>query len=314
MDPQKIKRVYGGRLRFSGYVSGLEKHLKVLYETMYPGHSFFTDRFRWRWEENPCLKMQMVNIWDGDLLVAHETTNAAYYYRNGKKEIWGLSGTTVARENYPGMKVLLTDERKRLCPQIEYCIGFPNANMYHIAKNLNDNQDVGGISYYYISPKASMSDSGIQEISYFSEDYAELDESLEKEYSFFQEHSSVYLQWRFMQKPNSGYRVFELKQNGRLQGYAVLNVYSSGKEKHGQIIDILALSDEAFHRLIWFAVGSFYELGCDVCKLWMTGRRQQDELMKMGFQKSEPKFHLISTLQGLELEKTYITMAISDVF
>lgn len=314
MNSQRIKRVYDGRLRFTGYVPGLEEYLAALYETMYPGHRFSAERFHWRWKQNPYLPMQMVNIWDGELLVAHETTNAVRYIRNGKKEMWGLSGTTVALENYPGMKVLLTDERRRLCPQIEYCIGFPNANMYHIAKHLNANQDVGGIPYFYISPKPAMPDSDIREISCFSEDYAGLDESLEGEFSFFQEHSPAYLQWRFMQKPNSGYRTFELKQNGRLQGYVVLNVYSSGEEKHGQIIDILAVSDEAFHRLIWFAAGSFYEEGCDVCKLWMTGRRQKDELTKMGFQKTEPKFHLISTLQGLELEKSYLTMATSDVF
>lgn len=314
LTPDYIMRLYDNRLNVTGYRDGLEEILKPLYEECYPNHKYSIESFAWSWEKNPCLQKRVVNVWDGDTLVAHETTTASFFIKNGNRVIWGLSGTTVAKETYPGMKILLSDGRKNLYENIENIIGFPNSKMRGISVRIPGNYNIGEIPFLYLENRKIRNNYPVNQIYKFSIRHSQLDLHIREMYRLVIEHTPEYLNWRFIEKPNSGYKVFEYQKNGFVEGYIVLNTYDNYGKIEGQIIDILALNDKAFEELVLFAIDYFYETGCKITKLWMTGDYHKNLLLNMNFKETDTAFTMMTTCKDIAVHNSYITMAISDVF
>ena len=314
MTPEKVMRVYDNRLSITGYRPDLEGKLKNLYEAMYPNHTFSKERFLWRWGKNPCAKNTVVNIWDGDLLVAHETTNVSWFVVDQKRTLWGLSGTSLALDTYPGMKLLLSDARKKLYPEIQEIIGFPNANMYHISVTTKGNHIAGTIPFYYTESVRDSREYPIRAVTAFSKEHETLSSTFGRDYQMSVERSADYLNWRLIEKPDGEYRAFEYADYEGIYGYIVLNRYWTGNAFQCQIIDIAAPDDEVFCDLIRFAAQWAFENGCEGCKLWMTDTHHRELLDKLSFRAIGPAFSLITTYDGLDVSDCYITMAVSDIF
>lgn len=284
--------------------------VQALFSRAFGGRKESREMLRWQMEDNPCLQGRATSLWDGDNLVAYNalTPHPAFLY--GKEVVSAVSGTTMADERYPGSSLQLFTECAKQNEDVEVIIGFPNRNSYSITVKYLGHRYVGDVAFWTAeSRKLPVSDK-IREFREFSSEYEDISRTLSKTHDFIKTRQRDFLNWRFFQKPEFDYRGFEYEK----RGYIVVDTYIECGTRQLQIIDIISDSNEVMTELLKFAVSLANEWNCSTVKLWLTSERYKPILEAVGFRYGEHPFAMTVWDRELDISRSYITMADSDIF
>lgn len=303
-----------GNYQITGYRPGDEDHILELFRHAY-GREFQMDAWRWQFLNSPYESERMVNVWDGGRLVAHTAITVFQACLDGEEKIAAYSGHTMARREYPGISKLLLNAARDSVDDLDILYAFPNQNSFYIFKDILRFVYLGDIYFWFSPPEPEGTlPAGIAEISRFEPEHGALYRTLISSHRFITKRDLVRLNWRVLQKPGSGYRLFEFRDGDVLKGYMVLNLYWDAGVLHGQIIDIVAPDKRVMDRLICFARVWFGRLGCGAVKLWLTSEHFQDVLAGRGFRPGGRPFPMIINTHCCDIRDLYLTMIDSDVF
>lgn len=297
-----------------GYVDGCERQIAELFLLAY-NREFSLDDWKWRFKDNPCRSLCITTLWDDEKLIAHNALTPFYAYKNGERIISANSGTTMARPEYMGVSIQLFNDCKHMYHDIYMIYGFPNKNSFRITTKYLQHHMVGEICFWSKEiTDESIRDPSIHEIALFTQRHGCIYKKMIDRVEYIAERSVEYLNWRFIEKPNSGYKCFELIEDNVICGYIVLNTYRKRNQLQGQIVDIVATGSEQYLRLINFASSYFSKCGCTIVKTWAAFHELSDIYRSLGYSYGAHPFPMTLWDDSISIENAYITMADSDVF
>ncbi len=296
-----------------GYPKNELKKIQSLFSESFNRRQLRLDKLRWQMEENPCLKERAISLWQGTKLVAYSALTPYTAVFCGNDIVAAVSGTTMADKDYPGVSIQLLTECVKRNSDINLIYGFPNRNAFGIAIKYLKHYYVGEIAFWTAKATQQDSSSKIFPFFSFSEEYEKISRKLSQTHIFIKIRKSEFLNWRFFRKPGYDYKAFEYIDNKR-RGYIVVDIYKEKCIKQLQIIDLIADSKEVLQELLLYAVNLANDWNCKIVKLWLTSVQYKDVLQECGFVYGEHPFPMTCWLQSLNIDKTYITMADSDIF
>ena len=303
-----------GNYRITGYRPGDEGHILKLFRQAY-GRELQMDAWRWQFLNAPYEARRMVNVWDGGRLVAHTAITVFQAYLDGREKLVAYSGHTMANGEYLGISKLLLSRVRDSASNLDILYAFPNQNSFRIFKDILRFVYLGDIYFWFSLPETEAElPAGIAEISRFEPAHGMLYRALISSHRFITKRDLVRLNWRVTQKPNSGYRLFECRDEGVLKGYMVLNLYLDAGILQGQIIDIVAPDKRVMDRLLRYAQVHFGRLGCGAVKLWLPSEHFRGVLAERGFCPGGRPFPMIISTNCCDIRDFYLTMIDSDVF
>lgn len=284
--------------------------VQSLFSQAFGGREESLEMLHWQMENNPCLQERATTLWQGDTLVAYNalTPHPAYLY--GKEVVSAVSGTTMADEHFLGASIQLFTECEKQNDDVAIIYGFPNKNSYNITVKYLNHHYVGDVAFWIADARGIEVSEKIKEFTEFSEEYEEISRELSKTHDFIKTRQKKYMDWRFFRKPEYNYRGFELEK----RGFIVVDTYTENDNKQLQIVDILADSDDVMSELLKYAVNLANEWKCAIVKLWLTSAKYKAILEENGFVYGDHPFAMTVWSQELDISKSYITMADSDIF
>ncbi len=303
------------RLRLPQYEVGrypkdkLDK-VQALFSKAFGGRTESLKMLEWQMEKNPCLKERATTLWDGDTLVAYNALTPHPAFLNGEDVISAVSGTTMADEHYPGCSLQLFTECAKQNEDIPIIIGFPNQNSYSITVKYLGHHYVGDVAFWSADAKHVETSENIHEFTSFRSEYELISRKLSEKHEFIKTRQKDFLDWRFFQKPEFEYLGYEYDN----RGYIVVNTYTENDIRQLQIIDIIADSDVVMTELLKYAINMAAERKCKTVKLWLTSKYYRRILEENGFVYGKHPFPMTVWNQDIDISKSYITMADSDIF
>ena len=137
---------------------------------------------------------------------------------------------------------------------------------------------VGGFIYDIIKPKIRKSQSSkyfeIKKSNRFTSEMKQID-SLRDKMAIDLVRSEGFLRWRFDQHPENKYQYILAMENGKLGGYAVVNIQTQANGlRGGLIVDYLVKNNDlnCFRQLIHECMGELKERKCDTISAWSFGQ------------------------------------------
>lgn len=303
------------RYNITNYRPGDEYLIRELFSEVY-GRTFSLEAWRWQFFDNPYCDRQMVSVWDGEKLIAHTAVTLFRGHYRGKEFVVAYSGHTMASPNYLGISKLLLSEVKSCNKSIDMLYAFPNRNSFRIFRDVLCFNYLGDVCFVLapVCKNRTCFTDEIREISAFTEEHGELYQQLIRKCDFITNRSLTRLNWRVLNKPDSGYRIFELRKASKLKGYIVLNLFRDEGELRGQIIDIMAPEPKDMDQLLEYARIWFGERNCNKAKMWMTSNYYADVLREQQFITPDLAFPLVTSQFNFNIQNAYLTMIDSDVF
>lgn len=131
------------------------------------------------------------------------------------------------------------------------------------------------------------------------------------DYSVIQVRNADFLNWRFVENPDSQYTIFKAEKNGKFLGYIVLKEIIEDNRRGGIIVDILTHLDygEINDCLISKAVEHFKEKNVDyVACLMRKGNIYYKTLKKHGFITTPKKVRFIIHINSSNFPKSYASL------
>lgn len=296
-----------------GYVEGFETKAQELFSRCFGGRVFKQSCWDWQFNNNPVENRRITTLWDNDTLIALTALTPSYATLDGNKVLCAVSGTTMARDDYRGVSIQLVSECANQSKDIVFKYSFPNSQAFRIATQFYGHHYVGDIAFWTITPREFSKNESISRIDSFLNEHGELYKGLIYDHKFIKNRDTNYLNWRFVEKPDCGYEIYQYFDE-QVLGYIVLNEYIEGNEKHLQIIDVVGLNNLVFCDLIKYAINIGYNRKVDVIKLWMTSKNYTNILSDIGFEYGRQPFRMTVWDRNIDLTDVYITMSDSDVF
>ncbi len=288
--------------------------VQALFSQAFGGRRLSVRMLKWQMEDNPCLQKRATTLWQEDTLVAYNALTPSYAVLDGKEVVAAVSGTTMADVHFPGASLQLFTECARQNRDISIIYGFPNHNSYGITVKYLDHRYVGDVSFWTAQAVRTEASDKIKEFFSFSHEYEGISKELSKEHEFIKIRKSAFLNWRFFLKPEYEYRGFEFVDEKGKHGYIVVDIYVENEVKQLQVVDIIADSPNVMKQLLLYSIHLAYQWSCEVVKLWLTSENYEDVLVESGFVYGEHPFAMTVWNQDLNIKKSYITMADSDIF
>lgn len=131
-----------------------------------------------------------------------------------------------------------------------------------------------------------------------------------------------YLNWKYVESPNSRYRILLIADNGRADAYAVTRLDEKENAKNGLIVDLLADPNKpkAFAAAVVAAVKHLSQEGAEIIYVLTTYPPFRSQLQTMGFHLSSRPFTFVVTghepvVGGRDLtdpSSWYLTLGDSD--
>ncbi|MBN2465952.1 GNAT family N-acetyltransferase, partial [candidate division WOR-3 bacterium] len=204
--------------------------------------------WEWRFLRKPAGRGLVELAWDGTTLAGHYAVSPVRMRVRGNDVTAALSGTTMTHARYRGVGLLpllarRTYARARQAGQV-LAMGFPNKNSHRgLVRDLRwrDVYEVPRFSLHLGDRRWETEDGGVAqvlELERFDRRFDRLWDEVKDVHPISVVRDRRYLQWRFVENPESEYRIFAYEDGRRIRGYAVAKRY--GKEMH--IVDILCLN------------------------------------------------------------------------
>jgi hypothetical protein len=176
---------------------------------------------------------------------------------------------------------------------IPYTWGFPN-QLAHKFENVtfgyNDLLNFDEWKVEKAQMKKTSSPARICQVLEFDQPFDRLWETCSPGYEIAVVRDRIYLNWRYLQRPDWEYFPFAYYENNILKGYIVLKLYREDDTRRGHIIDIFARRDDerTFSYLIDQGLNFFIEKAVDEATVWIWGNPLVEELFtRKGFSKKE---------------------------
>lgn len=157
-------------------------------------------------------------------------------------------------------------------------------------------------------------DISIERIFEFGEEFDDLWNLVRKKIKIAVIRDSTYLNWRYIQKPEENYIIFNIKKNKELKGYIVLKIAQKFGLKIGLIIDILADPTNILYVncLINHVILYFQKMKTDLISVIMYPNHVYlKSLKKLGFIKvfkklMPQKFYFVAKANNNEVIEKFI--------
>ncbi|MGE5340276.1 MAG: GNAT family N-acetyltransferase [Candidatus Omnitrophota bacterium] len=182
---------------------------------------------------------------------------------------------------------------------IPFTWGFPNQLAHRFENVVLAYNDLVSFDRWTCPKKGIVSspkDSAIRPITAFDSQADQLWQSCAPDYPIAVVRESIYLNWRYLQRPDWDYFPFGLYENDGLTGYIILKLYREEETLRGHIIDIFGRKDDArtFGRLIDRSLTYFNDNGVDEITVMIWGNPVIDALLtERGFTRTPNERPLI---------------------
>lgn len=225
-------------MRIAEYQSGDEKKIIDLFQLSF-GQTMAPEQWKWRFVDNPAGSKMIRLMWDEDKLVGHYAVSPVSVNINGEDTFTSHSLTTMTHPEYAG-KGIFKKLSLELYAHLESELGckaiwgYPNKNShYTFIKNLgwHDISTIHKLAKDSGNLKISDTSVSIQEIEAFSEKHSKTIASYLDSYIIHVSRSIKYLNWRFVAKPSTDYKIFEVSTDDGL-GILVSKLYPLGDNSY----------------------------------------------------------------------------------
>lgn len=319
-------------LEIRPYAPGDEQEILKLFAASF-GRELDADVWKWRFIDNPSDpgRMFIHLMWDGPVLAGHYAVSPVRMNISGQIRLTALSMTTMTHPDYAGRGVFTTlaesvyNELQRSGYYMVW--GFPNHNSHYGFIRRLDWTDVYQVPMLRLTRKAvrraPSSSTRVHEIWRFDDDVDELVAGALDAEKVWVVRDKDYLTWRYLLEPSQKYTAFGLRESGRLRGYMITKLYWNGPQLEGDIVDLLAVHDEAvWDELLSHAIHDLLEKDVAAINTWFNPYYSSHLLLeRWGFRLTAPVTWLGARVFGrknafdvLEYRDWYITMGDSDVF
>ncbi|MEV4882994.1 GNAT family N-acetyltransferase [Chitinophaga ginsengisegetis] len=308
------------------YKPGDERAIIQLFELVF-GKPMSLEYWTWRFANNPCEKLMIKLMWDGDKLVGHYAASPVQMHLHQKLLLTGLSMTTMTHPDYTGLGIFqqLSEslyEKMGGNDNAAAVWGFPNNNSHRgFIKNLAW-KDISILPMFscnntLLRPKQL---EGAKVTDRFSKVHEEAYQTNYVDYAVRINKNSAYLNWRYVDNPVNEYKIFDFTELNA--GFVVCKEYTAGNDgmKQVDIIDWCVPADEKMTRNVIQHLAAFYPAAnYSQFNMWMPlGDERHLQLEKLGFANHAPVTYWgIRTLQGSDLSAPgdwWIQLGDSDVY
>lgn len=315
-------------LKYRKYINGDKEAILELFKLSF-GKIMDSKYWDWRYINNILNKIMICLATDNEIVIAHYALSPTQLYIEGKEVNSGLSMTTMTHPNYRGLG-LFTNLAKKLYQEnqndLDVIYGIPNDNSLKGFIKYLDFNHIKDIPVFEIDLMKKdieilTEDNNVFQVTKFDFIFDELFEKAKQKYSIILSRTSGYLDWRFFSNPANKYTVLALGDMNSISGYIIMKEFVSSDIKSGDIVDILALNEDTFLKLIYKSISFFKENNIQSIKLWLNDLEYVRKLKEIGFYENYEKFHFIvknNSEKGLysieDYTKWYITMSDIDIF
>lgn len=314
------------------YTPGDERHILELFKLAF-GRELGVEVWKWRFIDNPSDpgRTFIHLMWDGPVLAGHYAVSPVRMNIAGEIRLTALSMTTMTHPDYAGRGIFtklaesVYDDLQRAGYYMVW--GFPNHNShYGFVKRLAW-ADVYQQPMLRLLPETlrrpTALSTRVHVMEQFDDDVDQLLKTALLADKVWVVRSHEYLNWRYVAEPTRKYTVLGLKDEGQLKGYAVIKLYPNGTQLEGDIVDILAVHDEAvYDELVSHSLQLLFDKGVAAVNMWFNTHHPLHPLLeRWGFRLAAPVIWLGArpfvengAAPVLDYRNWYITMGDSDVF
>ncbi|NIM10358.1 MAG: GNAT family N-acetyltransferase [Candidatus Aminicenantes bacterium] len=159
---------------------------------------------------------------------------------------------------------------------IPYTWGFPNRLAHKFENVVLKYNDLVNFDLWKIEKaalKKNPPNPGIRPVTEFDNAFDELWDTCSPDYEIAVVRNKIYLNWRYLQRPDWKYFPFALYDGDALKGYVVLKLYKEEETLRGHIIDIFARRDDeqTLSGLIDHSLNFFIDEGVDEITVLIWG-------------------------------------------
>lgn len=204
-------------MEIRNYNKGDEKKILELFEVVFK-QKLSLENWEWRFRDNPAGQYMIKLMWEKDKLIGHYAVSPVIMSVEGEDVLTAHSLTTMTHPDYGGRGVFkeLSNamynelENKRGCKAIW---GFPNNNSHYGFVKRLEWINLAVLHTLGIAPKhlkPSNINYKFKQITEFERHHQSfITEKNTKFAKILTKKNTAYLNWRFVQKPNSPYRCYE---------------------------------------------------------------------------------------------------------
>lgn len=315
-------------MELANYKPGDEVHILQLFQQVFDKR-ISLERWKWRFLENPTKGLFVKLMWDDNRLVGQNALLPQSMIIDGEKVLTGLSISTMTHPQYRGrgiFKSLANGLYKDLESRgMGMTWGYPNNNSHCLYKTKVGYRDVAML--YSLSIKATdlvaLPNNYCSTTETLLPEHINLLQSSTKGQVVFVDRSAEYLKWRFEKKPESNYRIFEYRENGRCLGVAITKKHPVDDRGNLYNINILEMAFEnnaLVTHLLSHVLSAYQE---PIYKLSLRENLFSERyslLEKTGFVPDQPQNYLIVRPIGKQLNAVFdirnwhLSFGDSDVF
>lgn len=319
-------------MEIRSYAPGDEQEIRNLFKVSF-GRELDAKFWKWRFMDNPSDpdRLFIHLMWDGPVLAGHYAVSPVRMNIAGQERLTALSMTTMTHPEYAGRGIFtqLAESVYRELQRAGYYMvwGFPNHNSHYGFVRRLEWTDIYQVPMLrvmrpHLRRSTSLS-ARVQIIERFDDRVDALLESALGAEKFWVVRDEQYLNWRYISEPSHKYTALGLWDDGRLEGYIITKLYTNGQQLEGDIVDVLAVHDEAsWDELLSHALHVLLEKGATAINGWFNPHHPAHRLLeRWGFRLTAPVtwlgarvFDSESVLATPEYKDWYITMGDSDVF
>ena len=313
-------------MTIKNYENGQELKILELFELVFK-QKLSIENWTWRFRDNPAGKFFIKLMWDSGRLVGHYAVSPTIMKVDGQDVLTALSLTTMTHPDYTGKgifkklsKSLYEDlDDKYACKAVW---GFPNNNShYGFVKRLGWS-NLAIIHTLGIDAKKILS----KDLIFKAKKIQRFDTSLsnfihEKINSpVYVKRDKTYLNWRFIDKPNTSYHSYEFNSNSG-KAILIIKFYPVGNDSYDlNIVDCYMDDFDDIQDYLIFIIEKSKK-SINRITLWKNlFDRHHLNLEKIGFVPVLPQTY-ISTRSHQSMPKSFsdfknwhISMSDSDVF
>lgn len=159
---------------------------------------------------------------------------------------------------------------------IPYTWGFPNKLAHRFENVVLKYNDLVNFDLWKIEKtniKKSPPDPCVRPVKEFDETFDQLWKTCSPDYEIAVVRNKIYLNWRYLQRPDWDYFPFAFYKNDVLKGYVVLKLYREEETLRGHIIDIFARRDDekTLSQLVNSSLNFFIEQAVDEVTVLLLG-------------------------------------------
>lgn len=316
-------------MEIKDYKNDDENEILELFEIVFK-QKLSIENWYWRFRDNPAGQYMIKLMWDKERLVGHYAVSPVIMNVDNQQILTAHSLTTMTHPDYTGRGIFKTLskamyqnlENNQDCKAVW---GFPNNNShYGFVKRLEWKNlailHTLGLDYNQLKPKGvSFNVKAIDKFDFTHQSF--ISSKIRNLAKVFIETNTSYLNWRFINKPNSNYFCFEFDKDSN-KAILIVKPYLL-KNKNEYQLNILACyidNYENIHDYLWYITEAL-NLKFTNITLW-ENIFSPDHLIleKQGFVPILPQTYFASRTHKsmpvcfTDFRKWNISMSYSDVF